>query len=387
MKKKVFSWVATFILVFYFCPSLTYGEEVKEPKVESQSAILIEADTGRILWEKNAYEPRAMASTTKIMTCIIALENGNLSDEVIVSKRAARAPQVKLGLREGEKQRLGDLLYALMMKSSNDAAVVIAEHISGSVEVFCEKMTEKAKELGAKDTVFKTSNGLDAEGHGSTAYDLALITQYAMKNPKFVEIINTKHLTIGGNGDYPPYSLANANRFLYDFPGANGVKTGYTGKAGYCFVGAVKQNEMQLISVVLASGWGSRGKEQKWTDTRRIMDYGFKNFKKETLLEKGKLLKTIPVKRSREDKISLYSNEKVIYTIKESEKSKIKIKITVPDYIEAPITKGQKIGVTKIYIGDELCKVIPLIADRDIERHDFPTSLKKVLNNWLKITK
>jgi len=386
MYKKILSFTLSIILFFSFSIPV-YGAKSNEPKVEAQAAILIEADTGRILWEKNAHEPKAMASTTKIMTCILALESGMLDDVVTVSKRAARAPEVKLRLKAGEKQRLEDLLYALMMKSSNDAAVAIAEHISGSVEAFCEKMTQKARELGAKNTVFKTPNGLDANGHQSTAYDLALITRYAMKNPKFVEIINTKQITIPQEGNYRSYYLSNTNRFLNEYPGANGVKTGYTGKAGYCFVGAAKQNGMQLISVVLASGWGARGKEQKWVDTKRLMNYGFKYYKKVCLLEKNKLLKTIPVERAKETSVSLYSGKDIFTTLNEEERSKVQIKIDAPQSVEAPITKGQKLGTVQVSIGNELIGTVPLVADRNIERHDFPTSLKKVLNNWLKLTK
>lgn len=384
--KKSFLYVIVIIHIIFNMHSFTvYGDEIKEPNVEAKSAILIDADTGRILWEKNSREPKAMASTTKIMTCILALEKGNLSDEVIVSKRAANAPRVKLYLRVGEKQRLEDLLYALMLKSSNDVAVAIAEHISGSVEAFCEEMTKKAIELGAKNTVFKTPNGLDAQGHQSTAYDLALITRYAMKNPKFLEIINTKHITIPKNGSYRSYNLSNANRFLNEFPGANGVKTGYTGKAGYCFVGAAKQGDRQFISVVLASGWGARGKEQKWIDTKRIMKYGFEYYKKTIVLEKNKLLKSIPVKRSKETTVSLYTDSSIVYTINDKEKSKVTIQLTVPEFVEAPIEKGEQLGQAKVFLGNEVCGIVPLVADRSIERHDFPTSLKKVLNNWLKL--
>ncbi|HOA79601.1 MAG TPA: D-alanyl-D-alanine carboxypeptidase family protein [Defluviitaleaceae bacterium] len=385
MKKKHLLIIVIMSLIFNIYPFEVYGNINKEPNVEAKSAILMDASTGRVLWEKNAHEPLAMASTTKIMTCILALEKGNLMDEVIVSKRAASAPRVKLYLKEGEKQCLGDLLYALMLQSSNDVAVAIAEHISGSVETFCEEMTKKAKELGAKNTVFKTPNGLDAQGHQSTAYDLAVITRYAMKNPKFVKIINTKHITIPQKGNYKSYDLKNTNRFLYEFPGANGVKTGYTGKAGYCFVGAVKQEDMQLISVVLASGWGPRGKEQKWVDTKRIMKYGFDNYKLETLLEKNKLLKTIPVEKAKETEVSLYTDKSIIYAIKEEEKSKIRIELKVPNLVEAPIEKGEKLGEAKVFVGDELSGSVNLLADRSIERHDFPSCFKKVLNNWLKV--
>ena len=148
------------------------------PKVKAKGAVLIEQDSGRVLYEQNAYAPLPMASTTKIMTCILTLEKGKLDDIVVTSKRASVAPPVKLKLKVGEQQRLGDLLYALMLQSDNDVAVAIAEHIGGSVEGFCEMMTEKAKEIGAQHTSFKTPNGLDAEGHYASAYDMALIGAY-----------------------------------------------------------------------------------------------------------------------------------------------------------------------------------------------------------------
>lgn len=385
MKKRLLAMIVIITLIFNIYPLSLYGSEIKEPVIEAKAAILMDAKTGRILWEKNAHEPLAMASTTKIMTCILALEKGKLTDEVVVSKKAASAPRVKMYLQAGEKQLLGDLLYALMLQSYNDAAVAIAEHISGSVEEFCEEMTKKARAIGAKNTVFKTPNGLDAQGHQSTAYDLALITKYAMQNPKFVEIINTKEYIIPQKGNYKSYHLRNANRFLNEFPGANGVKTGYTGKAGYCFVGAARQGEMQLISVVLASGWGPRGKEQKWIDTKRLMKYGFDYYKIETLLEKDKVLKTISVEKSKDEQVSLYTDRCIEYAISDEEKSKIRVELELPGMIEAPVEKGEKLGEARVYIGDEFCGSVNLLADRSIERHDFPNCLKKVLNNWLKI--
>ena len=276
MKKIFFSFILAILL-----PLTAFAEE--EIKVSAHGAILMDFETGRVLWEKNSKAPLAMASTTKIMTAIVALENGNLDDKVTVSKKAALAPEVKMHLSAGEEITLRDLLYALMLQSYNDSAVAIAEHISGDVASFCNQMTEKAKSLGAKDTVFETPNGLDAGDHHSTAYDLALITSYALKNEKFNEIINTSSYTAKSN--LRSYDLYNKNRLLNEFQGANGVKTGFTGKAGHCFVGSAKRGDMQLISVVLASGWGTQGKEQKWIDTKRILSYGFEKYHYENIIK------------------------------------------------------------------------------------------------------
>ncbi|MCL2415667.1 MAG: D-alanyl-D-alanine carboxypeptidase, partial [Defluviitaleaceae bacterium] len=267
-KKRNFAVLILFICACIFnCAHVmpVFAEESKEPDVCAQGAILMDFETGRVLWEKNAHEPMAMASTTKIMTAILAIELGNLKDEVVVSRRAEIAPRVKMYLRKGEIIALGDLLHALMLQSSNDAAVAIAEHIGGDVENFCIMMTAKAKEIGAENTVFETPNGLDGENHHSTAYDMALIARYALQNPKFNELINTPQTEV--KSSRATYNIINKNRLLREFDGANGVKTGYTGKAGHCFVGSALRDEMQLISVAFACGWGQRGKEQKWIDT------------------------------------------------------------------------------------------------------------------------
>ena len=203
--------------------------------------------------------------------------NEQLDDIVTTSKRASGAPPVKLHLKVGEKQRLGDLLYALMLQSDNDVAVAVAEHIGGSVEHFCEMMTEKAKAIGAEHTSFKTPNGLDAEGHYASAYDMALIGAYALKNPEFVKIVTTTNITIPTipTENSRRHDLQNKNRFIYAYQGSNGIKTGFTGKAGHCFVGGAVKKDMQLVAVALGSGWGNSGKTQKYTDVINMMDYGF----------------------------------------------------------------------------------------------------------------
>ncbi len=255
-----------FLCLIFFTSPVYAAEEIETPNVEAHGACLMDAKSGRVLWGKNEKAPLAMASTTKIMTAILALESGKKEETVTVSERAAFAPKVKMGLSPGEKLRLYDLMQALMLESSNDAAVAIAEHIGGSVENFCAQMTAKAKIIGARDTVFETPNGLDAGEHHSTAYDMALITRYALGVPGFLDLTNTPEASFKSDGR--KYSVTNKNRLLHEYTGANGVKTGYTGRAGHCFVGAARRGDMQLISVVLGSGWGDKGRSQKWIDTK-----------------------------------------------------------------------------------------------------------------------
>ncbi|MCL1862140.1 MAG: D-alanyl-D-alanine carboxypeptidase [Defluviitaleaceae bacterium] len=355
----------------------------QEPKVSAFGAVLMDAETGRVLWGKNEHDPLAMASTTKIMTAVLALESGRMDERVVVSKKAAAAPKVKMHLTPGENVRLGDLMLALMLESSNDAAVAIAEHLSGSVEAFCAEMTKKAKELGALNTVFETPNGLDAGDHHSTAYDLAVITRYALDVPGFIELTNTRHANF--SSDKRGYSFNNRNRLLHEYDGANGVKTGFTNKAGHCFVGAAKRDGMQLISVVLASGWGEQGKAQKWVDTKAVLNHGFDNFEFVTILEESTIAGQIPITRSRTTSVEYAYTETVRLPISDDERENLHVEIYTPESFQAPIKTGDVMGNAKIYIGTDFYHEIPLTAMSHADRHDLKTSMEKVLNAYFSL--
>ncbi|MCL2611084.1 MAG: D-alanyl-D-alanine carboxypeptidase [Defluviitaleaceae bacterium] len=372
------------IFAFIFIFSMTiFADEAKinEPNVNAHGAILMDFNTGRVLWEKNSKTPLAMASTTKIMTAIVALEMANLEDVVKVSRKAAVSPQVKMSLSENEEIKLEYLLYALMLQSYNDSAVAIAEHISGSVEEFCRLMTEKAKELGATDTIFETPSGLDLGEHQSTAYDMAIITRYALKNEKFMKIINTPNITVSSNKR--TYNLVNKNRLLNEFDGANGVKTGFTGKAGHCFVGSAKRNDMQLISVVLASGWGNMGKEQKWRDTKEILSYGFNAYEYHDIIDMGDIAGSIEIERSKTAQIELMYSEDFFLPLNKQELENLSVEAYFPEILRAPVTKGDTLGSVRVFIDGNTVKEIDLIATDSAERHDLKTSLEKVLTNWI----
>ena len=375
--RKLF--IGTLVCLFTFGAAAVYGDDA--PEVAAHGAILMEALSGRVLWEKNAHEPMAMASTTKIMTAVLALEQGNMDDVVTVSGLAAAAPRVKMYLQAGEEISLGNLLYALMLQSSNDAAVAIAEHISGNVEAFCAAMTQKAHEIGAANTIFKTPNGLDAENHQSTAYDMAVMTRYALSNTMFLEIINTTSRQAVSSRT--TYNISNKNRLLYEYEGANGVKTGYTGKAGHCFVGAAKREDMQLISVVFASGWGQRGREQKWADTKVILNYGFNEFDNRMIIEGGAAAGEMAVARSRMDGMAVHYGDGIILPVRNGDEITV-----VPQYpaeMKAPIAQNQPVGEGHVYISGEYFTAVPILAGDTAVRHDLKTSMEKVLREFLRL--
>lgn len=374
-------WFKSCVAIALLLTQCVYASE-GPGTIYSKGSVLIEKDSKRILYEKSAHEPLPMASTTKIMTCILAIESGKLDDIVTVSKNASRAPKVKLYLDPGEKQRLGDLLYSLMLESHNDTAVAIAEHIGGSVENFCLLMSQKASEMGATHTNFETPNGLDGENHYATPYDMALITAYALSNPEFVKVITTPEITIPSvpvEGS-KPHSLINKNRFLSQYQGAEGVKTGFTSKAGHCFVGAAKKDGMELIGVALGAGWNKDGKSRKYTDVIKLMNYGFNNYKKYKLVEKDQDMGEVKVVNGKEEQLGVHVKDTIILPLSESEKASVTLKKTLSNEVNAPIHKDQIVGKIEVVCGDKIMKKTELLANRNVDKATLIDKVKKLFN-------
>ena len=347
------------------------------PKVDAGAAIVMDVKSGRVLYEKNAYTRRAIASTTKIMTAILAIENGSLDDEVIVSKRAASVWGSKIHLKTGQVLKLEELLYGLMLNSGNDAAIVIAEHIGGTVENFAIMMTEKARQLGAKDTSFKSPHGLDMDGHYSTAYDLAVITRYALGNPLFSKIVGTRAVSI------PSRNLHNTNEMLSAYPGADGVKTGYTGKAGRCLVTSATKDGWRIISVVL--GCATRYKRAQ--SSSRILDYAFNSYKPFTLLEKGQCVKKLPVDKGVDRFVDVNAVESINIPMKEEEIDNIETVLDVPDRIEAPIYKDTVVGDIEFRIDGKVVASSQLKIGEDVRRKGFFDYLGDIFKVWVRISR
>lgn len=352
-------------------------ESAEEPtNLYAKSALLMDAVSKRVLFEKNGYEVLPMASTTKIMTCIYVLENSDLDQIVTVSSNACNQPKVRLGMKEGEQYILKDLLYALMLESYNDCAVAIAEHVSGDVAAFCEEMTNKAKDIGAYDTNFVTPNGLDAKEHYTTAYDLALITCYALKNPQFLEIINTSNYEFYEKSKGNKKTVYNRDAFLTQYEGAIGVKTGFTANAGYCFTGAAKREEKTLVSVVLACGWPPN-KNYKWEDTKKLMNYGFTEYQTTKLNQEQIMLPQIPVKNNvKSDYLNLSISFEEQLLMKPEEQ--IVYKMNLPQVLNAPVKENQKIGSISIYLDSEYYKDIPIYSINGVEEAKYEDCLELV---------
>lgn len=367
-------------------------------KLHALSAVLIDADSGRILYGKDEHTVRPMASTTKIMTCILALENGSMDDVCTVSAEAASQPKVHLGASKGSEFYLKDLLYSLMLESHNDSAVIIAEHIGKSVEGFAAMMNQKARDIGCKDTNFVTPNGLDAvftgpDGkeylHATTAADLAAILRYCIsespKKEEFLEITRTANHSFSDRSGKHSYYCANHNALLSMMEGALTGKTGFTGGAGYSYVGALKNGDRTFVIALLGSGWPPH-KTYKWADARMLFDYGAENYTYRDVYEEPQL-PMLPVKNSITDEdipltTGIKEEDKHLRLLL-SEEEQVKQQIEVPEYLEAPVRAGEPIGHVLCTLNGETVRVYPVYTDGSAEKWNLEHCIRRIYEAFL----
>ena len=364
----------------------------------AQSAVLMDADTGRILYAKNAEEQRPMASTTKIMTLILALENANPDDIVMISDYATSMPDVQLHLRAGEHYRLGDLLYSMMLESHNDSAVAIAEHVAGTVPAFAVLMNAKARDIGCYDTYFITPNGLDAEDsggvHSTTAFDLARILRYCiMQSPKreeFLKITRTGAYSFSDVEGVRTFTVGNKNAFLHMMEGALTGKTGFTGNAGYCYVGALRQEKRTFIVALLACGWPNN-RSYKWSDTRKLMNYGLEHFTYRNVWQEPKLPE-LPVKNGIPDSGNLeeearirlrLSSEEPDLKLLLSEGEQVQVETHIPQEVTAPVEPGTLLGSVRYLLDGQVVKVYTVEAAEDVEAVTLGWCLEKLWRKYI----
>lgn len=392
MLKKV---TAIFLIVFilFNISSLSFASE---PSISAESAILIDANTGQILFEKNAHKSMYPASTTKIMTGILALELGNLEDKVVIDNETPYGIDGShIALEPGEIISLEDLIYALLIESANDAAVAIAKHISGSVEEFAKLMNNKAKEIGALNTHFTNPNGLPDKEHTTTAYDLAVMAKYAMQNDKFKDIVKRYNYTIEPtNKKSEPRYLKSSNRMLYGtgpnnminvdgkwvdikYEGTDGIKTGYTYEAQNCLVATAARGNQRLISVVLhAIG------KNVYVDTHKLLNYGFENYTYKQIGFTNEFIDNIKVEHGDKDLIPAILGESVYITLPKGREGDIEKTVELPDKVTAPISKNQVLGKITYKIDDTALATANIISTIDVNQK----AIYKVVNKSFTIT-
>ena len=363
-----------------------------EPEINARHAIVFDRNSKTSIYGKKELEKCKMASTTKIMTAIVIIENCNLNDTVKISSKSAGTGGSRLGLAKNDEISVKHLLYGLMMKSGNDAAVALAEYSSGNIENFAQKMNKKAKELNLTNTNFITPHGLDNENHYTTAYDLAILTDYALNNETFFKIVNSKYYTILINNQ--PRNISNTNELLGNFDGIYGVKTGFTNGANRCLVTACKRNSLDYICVVL----GCDTKKDRTQDSVDLLNYAFKNFSlidiKQIALKKFEdwifsHQNSFYINKGKSNKLDLkisiddlpFSN----IAVKNSEKDNIRAEISYSSYFEAPLYENTRIGKLSLSINPQKCYSVAILNKNEILKKSIYDYSIFIFKNYIKL--
>lgn len=357
--KSIFILILSTIIIFL---NIQRTQAVQPPSITASTAAVIDTKTGQALYDKHMHLHRPPASLTKILTAIVAIEKGDLNDIVTVSRKAAYQEGSSIYLEKGEKITLEDLLYGIMLASGNDAAVAIAEHLSGSVENFARLMNIKAKQMGAKNSNFLNPHGLPQAGHYSTAYDLAMIMKKALENEIFARITATKEKTISWNNNTWGRGLRNHNKLLWSYPGITGGKTGYTRAAGPCLIASASKGKRKVIAVVL----NSASKNIKYRETRELLDYGINNFKEKIIINKRDVIHKLKWETSRDGKLCLIAEKPLPVIIPKGEKIKIKKEIILKKELMLPIKKGEIIGKLFLYQQEKIIGKTNLLAGNNL---------------------
>lgn len=352
--------------------------------MSAESAIVMDADSGRILYEHNAHTKRGIASTTKIMTAIIVIENCNLDDIVKISSKAALTEGSSMYLKANDKYTVEDLLYGLMLNSGNDAATALAEHTSGNIENFAKLMNDKARKIGMKNSSFTNPHGLDNENHYSTSYDMALLTRYALKNDTFREIVGTKKKIIETNNNEKYKYLTNHNKLLSIYQWCKGVKTGFTKKCGRCLVSYSEKNGVKLITITLNA-------PDDWNDHINLYNNLFDKYSQYNMIKNNDYIGSVNIENSHEKTLKLYCCKAINLTLSEEEYKKIKIEYNYPDSIKAPIHINQPIGKINIKIDNKILATADIVSKYGITetkdssyKDKFTFLIKNLLSNFFK---
>ncbi|MEG1751997.1 MAG: D-alanyl-D-alanine carboxypeptidase family protein [Clostridia bacterium] len=345
-------------------------------ETRAKSAVVIEAQTGRVLFEKNKDQKLAMASTTKIVTALTVLNHcKNLKQKVKINDKAVGVEGTSLYLKKGEILTVKELLYGVMLPSGNDASLALAIHVAGSESKFCEMMEQTAKTVGANNSCFKNSHGLDAVGHYTTAHDLAKITAKALENKVFMEIVCTEYIKINGVSPDNARLLKNKNKLLGKFEGCNGVKTGFTDNAGRCFVSSAERNGLKLVCVVLNC-------VDMFNDSEALLENTFKNYTMHQVLLPYAFQKKVIVENGKKANVKIFSKRGFAYPILTKEVSKFEVVVDLPQTLYAPLKKEQEVGEIKIYFDNHLLFCEKLFTMDEIRSINFWDNLKEIYDRW-----
>ncbi|MBR3505342.1 MAG: D-alanyl-D-alanine carboxypeptidase [Clostridia bacterium] len=359
--------LSAWLFLFLFAGAL--AEDIH---IAARAAVLIDGETGRALFAQNADTRYPMASTTKIMTALLALERCGLDEIVTASKNASGVPGTSIYLGEGEQLTMREMLLGLMLRSGNDAAVAIAEHVSGSVEAFADLMNARAAALGA-DARFVTPNGLDAPGHGASARAMALIAREALKDETFREIVSTQRAVIPWRDREYSRVLVNKNRLLKEYEGATGVKTGFTTPAGRCLVFSARRDGLELVGVVMNCGdW--------FGEAKRLLDWGFSRYTRAEALPAGRESGRVPVAGGVKDEVAVAPRDSLAAAL--CAEDDWRVAVDLAREVKAPVAKGEKLGAARLVAGGETIAETDLLACEDVARLGLLEALRRAASRW-----
>lgn len=343
-------------------------------QIAAKGAILIDAGSGKVLFEQDSHKQLPLASVTKVMTMLLAMEavekgKITLKDKVTISEYAASMGGSQMYMEPGEQHTLEELLKGIAIVSANDACVAVAEYLSGSEEIFVESMNKRAEELGMRDTHFVNTNGLPVADHFSSAYDIALMSRLLIQHKETYEWFNTWQttITVGLPGKEKEFGLTNTNKLIKTYPGANGIKTGFTAEAGYCLSASATKNDTTLIAVAL----GSETSKIRNAEIAKILNYGFATYQAATVAKKGQIIKKVEILRGEPFEINAVTCDKITALVKKGEEDTVTSKAKIDSEIKVPFEKGHKIGILEVFVGKEKVVEYPLVADIKVEKTSF----------------
>ena len=358
-------------------------DQQKAPfEVAAKGAVLIEADTGEVLFQQDCHEELPLASVTKVMTMLLVMEAVDegkitLEDEVTISERAASMGGSQMYMEFGETHTVEELMRGVAMASANDGCVALAEYVAGSEEIFVERMNEKAKELGMRDSHFCNTNGLPVANHYSSAYDIALMSKELYQYEETHEWFTTwqSSITVGLPGKEKEFGLTNTNKLIKQYQGCNGIKTGFTTDAGYCLSASATREDTHLIAVAL----GCETSQIRNTEVSKLLDYGFANFETCVIAEKGQAIEEIRVENGQPQTLKAVTADRITCLTEKGGKGDISSKAKIDEKVHLPLKKGDKVGVLNVYQGDEKIAEYPLVAEISVEKASFGELAKRLV--------
>lgn len=384
MRKKINVFICVLMIMSMILPAYTANAQLQPFDINSKSALLMDAGTGTILYEKNIHEQLPPASVTKIMTMLLVMEaldsnKISLDDKVVISERASKMGGTQLYLEPGEIKTVEELMKGVAIRSANDASLALGEFIAGTEELFIQQMNNRAKELGMENTTFINTNGLPAEGHVTTAYDIALMSRELLNHKDVHKWLTTWMDTVIVGKRESPQSLVNTNRLINTYQGANGIKTGYTSEAMHCLSASATRGNTTFIAVVMAAP----SSQIRFSEAAKLLDYGFANYNTVEIAKKNSTIENVLLNKGKDTKVEVVSKDNLNALVKKGDENKVEKEIVLPPSVTAPVTQGEKIGEIIARIdGKEIGKV-DLIAKESVEKASVLNILNKMFTQMM----